>query len=57
MWRSLPSWLYIRVILSDHSMCYLLTIILGIAWLAVEINPIIFEIIGLGMGEHGRPIR
>jgi hypothetical protein len=29
----------------------------GIAWLAVEMNPIIFELIGLGMGEHARPIR
>ncbi|KAG0646055.1 Dihydrosphingosine 1-phosphate phosphatase [Hyphodiscus hymeniophilus] len=28
----------------------------GIAWLAVEMNPIIFEVIGLGMGAH-RPIR
>ena len=28
----------------------------GIAWLAVEMNPIIFEIIGLGMGQH-RPVR
>ncbi|KIN01283.1 hypothetical protein OIDMADRAFT_54416 [Oidiodendron maius Zn] len=28
----------------------------GIGWLAVEMNPIIFEIIGLGMGQH-RPVR
>ncbi|TVY50513.1 Dihydrosphingosine 1-phosphate phosphatase [Lachnellula cervina] len=33
-----------------------LVVYTGIAWLAVEINPMIFEIIGLGMGSH-RPIR
>jgi hypothetical protein len=30
---------------------------LGIAWLAVEINPIIFELIGLGMGDQPRTVR
>ena len=25
----------------------------GIAWLAVEINPVFFEVIGLGMGLQG----
>lgn len=34
-----------------------LVVYTGIAWLAVEINPIIFEIIGLGMGNHNRPVR
>ncbi|KAL3422044.1 sphingosine-1-phosphate phosphohydrolase [Phlyctema vagabunda] len=34
-----------------------LVVYTGIAVLAVEINPIIFELIGLGMGEHGRPSR
>lgn len=29
-----------------------LLIFAGIAWLAVEMNPIIFELIGLGMGQH-----
>jgi hypothetical protein len=30
---------------------------LGIGWLAVELNPIIFELLGLGMGHHRGPIR
>jgi len=34
-----------------------LLIFLGIAILAVEVNPIIFEIIGLGMGQHPPPLR
>ncbi|TVY58639.1 Dihydrosphingosine 1-phosphate phosphatase [Lachnellula suecica] len=29
-----------------------LVVYAGIGWLAVEVNPIIFEIIGLGMGSH-----
>lgn len=33
-----------------------LVVYTGIAWLAVEVNPIIFEIIGLGMGEFGRTV-
>ncbi|TQS35128.1 hypothetical protein Golomagni_04460 [Golovinomyces magnicellulatus] len=32
-----------------------LIVYLGIGWLAVEINPIIFEIIGLGLGYHSYP--
>lgn len=32
-----------------------LVVYTGIAWLAVEINPIIFEIIGLGMGDYRPP--
>lgn len=32
-----------------------LIVYLGIGWLAVEINPIIFEIIGLGLGNHSYP--
>lgn len=34
-----------------------LIVYLGIGWLAVEINPIIFEIIGLGLGYHSYPNR
>ncbi|KAF4630515.1 hypothetical protein G7Y89_g7628 [Cudoniella acicularis] len=34
-----------------------LVVYTGIAWLAVEGNPIIFEVVGLGMGVHNRPIR
>ncbi|KAH8684415.1 sphingosine-1-phosphate phosphohydrolase-like protein [Tricladium varicosporioides] len=34
-----------------------LVVYTGIAWLAVEGNPIIFELIGLGMGGHNRPVR
>ncbi|RFU31428.1 Peroxidase, partial [Scytalidium lignicola] len=33
-----------------------LVVYAGIAWFAVEINPMIFELIGLGMGHHG-PVR
>ncbi|TAQ85693.1 Peroxidase [Chlorociboria aeruginascens] len=33
-----------------------LVVYTGIAWLAVEINPMIFEIIGLGMGQEFKPI-
>jgi len=29
-----------------------LVVYTGIAWLAVEVNPIIFELLGLGMGNH-----
>ncbi|KAH8601317.1 sphingosine-1-phosphate phosphohydrolase-like protein [Bisporella sp. PMI_857] len=34
-----------------------LVVYAGIGVLAVEINPIIFEIIGLGMGQHPPPLR
>ncbi|KAH8816248.1 sphingosine-1-phosphate phosphohydrolase-like protein [Xylogone sp. PMI_703] len=33
-----------------------LVVYAGIAWIAVEINPIVFELIGLGMGNSG-PVR
>jgi len=34
-----------------------LVVYTGIAWLAVEVNPIIFELIGLGMGQNLRPFQ
>lgn len=38
--------------LTNSLMAKTLISVLGIAWLAVEGNPILFEIIGLGLGKR-----